>query len=537
MIYNNDINKFKNQMDYQYANQNQDHNVIFNELQNMNSLYNKYNNANNMNNNPNMNPNMNPNLNQYQNNFNYNYNNYQVNQVNQNLNDVYVNDNNLKNQGNNNQNNNEENLMGLTPTGDENEEEKNKKELENYYKGLDEEKIKDQKVIEYYKRKSSHYLSYTISFSYSDFKKAPTTYIENESINLTYMSCVIQCLANIKPIAKFYLKEKKNFAKYMDKFALNYAFSRIISNIYSYPEEKEQQFYNTFKIDEFKKLVVEINKFFQGNSTKHANKFLHFLLEELKLEQEQTLNKDNNPFKNNINDFKIYYKELLEQNNSLFFNCFNWIQKKKKICENEQHEIVEYNNYLTYELDIKNYIDKYETNINNQKNQIKTIEINILDCIKNDYREEKLYNINCSKCEKKTPMHQYTSIVISPNYFIFLTGLRDHPKNIYEKFNKNNFNQTEIFTFKIQEEIDLSDIIENKNSHTKYRLDGLISFNFLETNKYKIYYTAYYRSPIDNNWYQYQYAQKQFQKIDISNVMDSFEKYNLLPSILIYSHK
>ena len=71
-------------------------------------------------------------------------------------------------------------------------------------------------------------------------------------------------------------------------------------------------------------------------------------------------------------------------------------------------------------------------------------------------------------------------MVISPNYFMFLTGLRNDPSNTIEKFYRNNLDGVETFVFKIQEEIDLSDIIKNDNCHKKYRLDGLISYNFYE---------------------------------------------------------
>lgn len=119
----------------------------------------------------------------------------------------------------------------------------------------------------------------------------------------------------------------------MNKFALNYAFSRAISNIYSFPEEQEKQFYSCYKIDEFRQIVIEINGFFRGTSTKDANKFIIFLLDKLQDEQQGTLNsKINNGIHfNDFKDFNIYYKELLNQNNSLFFNCFNWIRKRKGV--------------------------------------------------------------------------------------------------------------------------------------------------------------------------------------------------------------
>jgi len=490
---------------------------------------------------PNMNPNsiINPNLfiynnnmnsvssNFINNNINYNY----ENNNNINLNDIYIYGDDPRERQNNNE-------INSTPTGEEYMNKKDKEDLEYYYKGLDEEKKKDEKITDYNKKKTELFFLDENSFSYNNFKKAPTTYIDNENINLTYMTCVIQCLANIEPIAKYYLKEKKNFAKNMNKFALNYAFSRIISNIYSYPEETEKQFYSNYKIDEFRNLVFEINGLFRGSSTKDANKFIIFLLEQLKEEQEQTLNSNNKQYNTNNNDnedFKNYYKELLSQNNSLFFNCFSWIQKTVKICPYE-HKTIELNNFLTYELDIVSHINCLEIENNSKPKENQTYEIRILDCLKNDFKSKKLYNLNCFKCKKKTDLDKNTSLVISPNYFIFLTGLRENLTNTYEKFKKSKENKDDDkYIFKIEEEIDLSEVIENKNSHMKYRLDGLISYNFDEIDKNKIYYIAYYRSPIDKSWYKY--TEKLFGKVQVTDVLKSFENYYFFPSLFIYRHQ
>ena len=519
---NNNINNINNQpYPYSYQpnfNNNMPPNFGINQIPNMNNPY--------------PNPNLYPNNNIY----NMNPNNFYNNGNNQNsFNDVYINDGDIKNQQKNKSTNpdqkkeyqNGNNNNYSTPTGD-------KKELDNYYEEFEEEKKKDRFITYINKKHSGYFVFKENSFSYGYFTKAPTTYLENQNLNLTYMTCVIQCLANIAPIAKFYLKEKKNFAKNMNKFALNYAFSRAISNIYSFPEEQEKQFYSCYKIDEFRQIVLEINGFFRGTSTKDANKFIIFLLDKLQDEQQGTLNsKINNGIHfNDFPDFESYYKELLNQNNSLFFNCFNWIRNKERSCPYE-HKTIEINNFLTQELDIENCINQIL--IKNAGSENMKYEIRILDCIKNEFEEKKkFYNINCLQCKQKTNLEQNSSILISPNYFIFLTGLREKLENIYEKFKKSN-DSNEKFIFKIEEEIDLSEVISSKHSYTKYQLDGLISYNFDETNKKNIHYVAYYRSPIDKCWYKY--GPNEFEKIGIKTVLKSFEDYYLFPSIFIYRHK
>ena len=513
---NNNINNINNQL-YPFSyqpnfNNNIPPNFGINQIPNMNNPY--------------------PNQNLFANNniYNMNPNNFYNNFNNQNsFNDVYINNGDINNQQKNKAANPNQNksYQNNNSTMDD------KKELEYYFKELKEEEKKDKLITEINRKNTYVFMTKDNSFSYGYFTKAPTTYLENLNLNFTYMTCVIQCLANIAPIAKFYLKEKKNFAKNMNKFALNYAFSRAISNIYSFPEEQEKQFYSCYKIDEFRQIVIEINGFFRGTSTKDANKFIIFLLDKLQDEQQGTLNsKINNGIHfNDFKDFNIYYKELLNQNNSLFFNCFNWIRKKERSCPYE-HKTIEINNFLTQELDIENCINQIL--IKNVENENPKYEIRILDCIKNEFENKKFYNLNCFKCKQKTNLEQNGSILISPNYFIFLTGLREKLTNIYEKFKKSN-DSNEKFIFKIEEEIDLSEVISCKDSYTKYQLDGLISYNFDENNKSRIYYVAYYRSPIDKCWYKY--TTDNFGKIDVKIVLKSFEDYYLFPSIFIYRHK
>ena len=50
------------------------------------------------------------------------------------------------------------------------------------------------------------------SVSLSRYKKAPLVVLENVG-NSTYMSCVVQCLANIRSIIKYYLTKNNDIKK------------------------------------------------------------------------------------------------------------------------------------------------------------------------------------------------------------------------------------------------------------------------------------------------------------------------------------
>ena len=497
---NNSINKNRTLLQY-------------NQNQNMNTMYIRNNNDNNDNN---IDNNNNNNINQ--------------------INNIYVNNNIIMSITNKDNyiNENENFQPETTPRGESGE-------IQNYLIEFEKEKVEDDKIKQGLKKQQTIvYSRDKTKFSYNDFTKAPTTYIyklcEN-SKTMTYITTVIHCLANIPPLAKYFLKNKKSFVKNMFKCPFNYYFSRFISNIYSYPEEQDKQFYQKFFIDEFRNFVVKKNKMFQGNSTKDAEKFLIFFLQRLHEELNQFKNTKNKDIEKNSN-FKEYYRELLEKNNSIIFDCFNWIQKKKIICT-VNHSFIEFQNFFTYQLDIKRYIDKSKNIIDNT--------IKISDLVKFDLTLAPLYNINCIICKKKIKDDVTNFISISPNYFIFLTGLRNDNETL-QKFTSKNMNDSkEKYKFVIDIEINLEDIIPNKsddytpdlsytiqNSHKKYQLDALIGYNFDEQAANKISYIAYFRSHIDNSWYLYSYAE--FKKIDETIVQKTFQD-SLLPSILIYSHK
>ena len=479
---------------------------------------------------------------------------YQNNQ-NQNINTMYINsdDNNNINNNNNNNNinqNNDNNLNNNPIMIDKNKDNKMNQnpefelestprgesgEIKHYLAEWDKEKEEEDKIKQELKKQQTKVYSHDkTKFSYNDFKKAPTTYIYKSSVDsntMTYMTTVIHCLANIPPLAKYFLKNKKNFVKNMFKCPFNYYFSRFISNIYSYPEEQDKQFYQTFCIDDFKYFLIKKNLMFKGNSTKNAETFLNFFLQSLHGELNLFSNKNNKDIEIH-SKFKEYYKELLKYNNSIIFDCFGWIQKKKIICT-VNHSFIEFQNFFTYQLDIKNYIDKSKLIFDNA--------IKISDLIKFDLTQAPLYNINCNICKKKIKGDVTNFISISPNYFIFLTGLRDDNETL-QKFTSKNINDSkEKYKFIIEPEINLEEIIPNNsddytinNSHKKYQLDALIGYNFDEQISNKISYIAYYRSHIDKSWYLY--SHKEFKKIDEGLVLKTFQD-SIFPSILIYSHK
>ena len=558
-------------------NNNNNNNILMNNLSN----YNNYNYQPNINQNSFYN-NPNPFLNQNQNNFNsnpypnkmFNNNNYNINNniYNQNNNNnnynpanIYNNNNNNSEEGDNRQfpfsNNsdipmeNKDNNIGHDDSNQNKNETPGKEstEVANYLLEYEKEQVEEEPIKkELVRAKTLVYQNDINTFSFNNFTKAPTTYISNNNILLSYMTCVLQCLANIEPIAKHFLNGKKFYAQNMNKCPFNYAFSRIIANMYSYPEEEERQYYQNFDVNNLKQLLIKSNCTFDGNYTHDAKHFISFFLCLLENEQnslyknENKQNNNNNKNNNDINTinvFKNYYSNLLEKCNSVFFNCFNFIYGKKLTCVSK-HTILKFENFLNYEIDIQKIINRLEINNNNNPNP--EYNLDILNCIKisESTNKNQLFNLYCEKCKKKTPITQRNSIYISPNYFIFLIGLRDNESEIKNNnkdlIHKFKIKKKEHFSFKIEEEIDLSEIIENKenNRYVKYQLIGLVVYNFDEEDKTRLSYVSYYKNFKNKCWYKY--TENIYEKIGCSCIpciINEIQKSSLFPCIFIYKHK
>ena len=392
------------------------------------------------------------------------------------------------------------------------------------------------------------------SYTYSDIKKAPSTFLESETSNITYITCVLQCLANIKPIVKYYLKERKNIMKYMDIAKYNYLLSRIIFNMYSFPEEENKDKNTFIPMETFRHIFLQDFPSFNGNSTKNAESFLNNLLNKLNEEQKEIIKaeKDNNNNNNNINNKESenitaknpvlfdYYEKLINNDNSLIFNCFSYIIQKEFKCPQENHKKkYEYQNFFTYDLNFPEYINKDLEIANNNKNfNERNYNINIIECLKKSLEKLTLYNVYCSECKQKCTKDRKNSIYITPNYLIFLTGLRaskEDESKYAKRFDIKNTKDRLIF--KLDEKLDpkdISDIISNKRSHKEYYLTGFIAFNYDEINAQNNYYISYYINPIDRCWYKY--SKNDVEKIDKEVISTVFIKNSYIPSILFYSH-
>ena len=412
------------------------------------------------------------------------------------------------------ENNNTNNKDSVTPGGDD------EQEIRNYYKYIQNE---------YANNNSTNTLSPNTkiekeqnelnnnSFSFSAFTKPSLVAIENVG-NTSYMSATIRILANIEKIVKHYLKELNKITDNFQEIPLSYAFSRIIFHLYPFPQDSLKK---SISLYNFYRTVLLLNKSFQGEKTKNAIDFLNFLIETLHDDDKTLQNQNNN--RDNINDKNVEFEEyanFLKQNEkSIIFDNFAWINKKVRKCTTCKEEKIKYHYYFTYELDIFDSLNNIIITGGNKK------DINIFECIKHQCDKKNLYNNYCYNCKRKTNFEEESTICATPKYFIFLLSLNED-KNRQALQDSN-------LDFLIDNELKLNDIIKGQTINYLYEPVGKVDYYFDKKE-----YISSCRNPIDNNWYKYEDIQNKIGKVQFNK--DNFKyncKNNYFPVIVVYKIK
>lgn len=376
---------------------------------------------------------------------------------------------------------NHENLSYLnsTPGGEDS------KELSDYYEN---EKIiktleKNNKIKESQKKIDEEQNDITKSFSFKDFKKPSKVFLDNDE-NTTYMFCVIQCLSNFKFMICYYLNNLNEIKNKLYKMPLSYALSRIIFHLNPYPQNNLQK---SFSIANFHKAVSYKNPFFSGNSEKDPIDFIVFLLDFLHEEDRNEMGqkRNNNDTITSMDNSKLfnYLNYLKENEHSIIFNNFCWINRTLKICTKCNSKFFNYQKYFTFDLKL-DFDDKNNDSINNNfhiNNFINNNGNTIKNILQKQIKNKVTISAYCRDCKKKVEFIINKSIIYFPNAFIILM----------EKNNKNS-------QLIIDEEMELS----NEEETIKYKLNGVIAYNKLKDID-SFNYIAYCLNSIDDIWYKY----------------------------------
>ena len=198
-------------------------------------------------------------------------------------------------------------------------------------------------------------------------------------------------------------------------------------------------------------------------------------------------------------------KYISETNDSPIFRIFSYTRIDEYIGETDINYIYILKKFNSFILNISGcYSSKKE-------------KITITDCLKYQYEEPK--RPECQNCHRKR-FFVYSKIYSSPNIFLFLID-----RGIDFNLNKNELLKIPLI---IEDHLDLEDFIEKKDTPTKFELIGIVSI-LIKNKKY----VSMCKSPIDNNWYNYN--DEEVQQIEHTKVIELCNNSNMyIPCILIY---
>lgn len=372
----------------------------------------------------------------------------------------------------------------------------------------------DKKESNYEKRNNK---SDSLTFFSKNFKHAPQVPLENYG-KTSYINTAFQCLGNIDCLSYYYLSNKELFLKYhKDIFLVSFLFSRLVIHLFPNSEEDYKKPYSLKKIYDN---ILILNPIFKGKSTKNVIDFLLYFLNELHEEGKKFLNKDKNLNNyNNINqknlinytNYSIYLNNTKDSKTQIY-NTFSWINKKIKTCWECKTQNINFQFYFTYDLNFENVLNEAIINYKS--------EISILDCIKYTAEPTNLYNTFCENCNKKNNFTIISNIYSCQNMLILLIrGIEK--KEIYESIINNNIK------IKIDNYLDLTNIIEDKNNNKKFCLYGLIFFDSVN-----LEYIAFSISPIDQKWYRY--INKECKLVELKDFINLSDNNIIFPAILFY---
>jgi len=318
-----------------------------------------------------------------------------------------------------------------------------------------------------------------------------------------YINSILYCLANNDKIIN-YLHDNLENNKFGDSQRLAiYLFYRVIYHlIYSTSAYSLKYFYEN---------IISHNPIFNGDYSKKLVGFLLFLLEQFHEEDKKLRNihpniELNEEIYTNINKFQNYLKF---SEDSFVLNNYGWINEKTIKCLVCSKETVTYSCYFTYDLNISSAISKYIIELASGNNE-NVQNLTIRKCLDYNTNSEKIYNVYCKFCDKKTNLERQNLIhSINDNIIILLSGI-EHG-NIINLIRENNIN------IKVDKYLEI-----NKNL---YSINSVIYYNI----KKKEYFNYCYKINIWVN-----YSNNGIKK-EVNEDFLNKDDFNIVPVVIFYS--
>ena len=332
-------------------------------------------------------------------------------------------------------------------------------------------------------------------------------------VEASYLNAVLQLIGSFKFFGSYFLNKKHSEEIYEDipHKPLSFVIQRLFLHLYPEKNKEGKVKFENYKPQSIKQILGQLNPIYNSKNRRNPNDLLSFILNTLhkELNEANKTKKNNNsnntliPNNNDRNDvINTGIKNFANLYSSIISNNLNWFEVKQSICQLCNNNLFHFNIFNIFELDILRTYEK--------RNKIITIE----DCLEY-YTEDKFQKLICQKCGQKSKITNKTSLYSSPNIFIFYLD-RQNLDNRYLQI-----------PFKINEEINISNFLEKKETPSQYKLTGILSYMM---NQKK--YISFCMSPNDNKWYVYN--DEKIESIEITNVININQ---LIPCILVYKSK
>ena len=342
-------------------------------------------------------------------------------------------------------------------------------------------------------------------YRFTRYKKPALTVLKNLG-NTSYLNAVLQLFGTVRNLASYFVnpKNRKYFEEHLKEIPLAFVFHRLFLHLYPYPEKATGEKYNP---EVLLQILGQYNAVYKSKEVRNPNDLINFILiqmhRELNTNKIKYINEPDCTKKEQV--IKIGMEDFLKSNNSILAKNFIWFEIKTKLCPSCNKCYYEFNHFETLELDIVSAYQKYNAPLNL--------------CQTLFYQNQKNQKIYCLR-EQQYTMANVTSKIYSPNYFIF-------------SLNRGNFDTNLMkIPFNLEQEIDISKLLDNPQSYKKFELIGVVSISTAENKKY----VCFGRSPVNYKWYLYN-DDHSAENTDINNVLKVHNSSQYIPCILMYQCK
>ena len=321
-----------------------------------------------------------------------------------------------------------------------------------------------------------------------------------------YINSTLYCLANNEKISKYLFDNYKNETPENPQRLITFLFWRVIFHL----NMKDTIEYS---LEKFYKYITPYNPVFKDINSKNLVGFLIFLLEQFHEEDKKfrKMNKEIELKEESYSNDKEFQNYLKICEDTFVYNNYGWVNEKKVKCLVCNKETITYSYFFTYDLNISSAINKYIIKLSSGNTE-NSQDLTIRKCLDYNAEQERLYNVYCKSCDKKTNLERQNLIhLLSDNIIILLSGIEQ--RDIIDLIKENNI------IIKVDKNLEIY--------KRQYRINSIIYYD-VNNKKYLNY--CYKK----NKWIKYTYVDiKEEINEDFLNKAD----INVVPVVIFYSLK